>query len=76
MIISLPEQLKAARRELGKREKHYPEWVRCGRMSDEKARYEIECMKAIIKTLDTQLDLFEVSEEMKRGSSGQGQPLG
>lgn len=49
---TLDEQLQAARRELAMRQRVYPGWVGKKRMTQEKADHEIECMKAIVETLE------------------------
>lgn len=50
-VVSLPEQIVAARREVGLRERVYPRWIAAGKMTQEKADAEIAAMKAILATL-------------------------
>lgn len=47
----LNELVACAERELGKRQKFYPNWVRDGRMKDSDAQSEIAKMEAIVETL-------------------------
>jgi cytochrome c556 len=48
---TLDEQIQCARRELGMRERVYRRWVQMGKMTQNNADYEIECMNAILTTL-------------------------
>lgn len=43
------DKCACAERELQMRQRVYPRWVQIGKMSAEKARYEIECMRAIVE---------------------------
>ena len=61
---TLTEQLACARRELALRRNTYPKWVASGRMKPEAATHETECMEAIVNTLQHQVWLAEVSQEM------------
>lgn len=49
---TLTEQITCAKRELAMRQGCYPKWVAGKRLTQEKADHEIECMKAIIDTLE------------------------
>ena len=60
------DQLACAERELALRRNVYPGWVKSGRMQQAKADFETAAMAAIVQTLERQLMLWEVSEEMKR----------
>lgn len=62
---SLLDQLAAARRELALRRNAYPKWIASGRMSESMAQHEIECMEAIVASIQKLKLLAEVSEEMK-----------
>jgi hypothetical protein len=67
-VKTISEQLDAARRELGMRQRVYPGWVNSGKMTREKAEHETDCMRDIVATLETLKMLREVSEEMKKGT--------
>ena len=55
-IITLHDQLDAAERELSRRRAMYPELVRIGKQSQEKADYEITLMDAICGTLRLRIE--------------------
>jgi len=50
-MTSINDQIKCVRREIAMRERVYPKWVANARMSVNKARQEIETMKAVERTL-------------------------
>jgi hypothetical protein len=52
MSVSIPDQIKCARRELAMRERVYPRWVQDGRMKQDAADREMAAMAAIVKTLE------------------------
>lgn len=52
MALPLSEQIDAAKRELGMRQRVYPRFVEQGRMRQAKADYEIGAMADIIRTLE------------------------
>jgi len=62
--IGYEAQLACARRELALRQRCYPRWIESRRMTQEKADIEIECMAAIVKTLEKLKHLKEVGDEM------------
>lgn len=62
---TLTDQLACVRRELALRKNVYPNWVRNGRMTREKAHHEIECMEAVVATLEKMKNLEEISNEIK-----------
>jgi hypothetical protein len=43
------DKLNCAERELKMRQRVYPHWVDAGKMSSQKAAYELECMAAIVE---------------------------
>jgi hypothetical protein len=49
--IPLSEQLRVVNRELAMRKRLYPEWVRQGRIKEDRARYLIEVFEALQATL-------------------------
>lgn len=51
--MSIMSMISCARRELRMREAYYPERVRRGVMSPEKAQHEIDAMRAICELLDS-----------------------
>jgi len=57
--------LACARRELSLRTNVYPNWVEGGRMTAEKARYEIECLQSICNTLEKLKMLGEVADSLQ-----------
>lgn len=61
----LSEQLTSAKRELALRRNAYPKWVANGRMSQAAADHEIECMEAVVESIQKLKWLEEVSEEMR-----------
>jgi len=50
--VSLGEQFDCAVRELDKRQRLYPRWVKEGKLNELKAQREIDAMEAIVRTLD------------------------
>lgn len=61
---SLDQMLACVAREINKRKSVYPRWVQEGRMTEEAARYEIECMECVYRMLFRARELQQVSEEM------------
>jgi hypothetical protein len=51
--VSLGEQIRCAERELEKRRRLYPRWVREGKLNELKAEQEIEAMAAVVRTLES-----------------------
>lgn len=64
--VSLTNQLKAAQRELAKRERMYPRWVREGKLKAPVADHEIRSMEAIVLTLEKLIALDETTQAMKK----------
>ena len=62
---TMEQMVDCARREFNLRQKVYPKWVEGGRMTAEKAAYEIACMESIFYTLFRLKELQDASEEMK-----------
>lgn len=58
------ELLKCAKRELALRETNYQKWVKEGRLKQDKADYELECMSDIVALLERQVMLWETTKEM------------
>jgi hypothetical protein len=52
MTVSLPDQIKCARRELAMRRNVYPKWVAGGRMKPDAADRELAGMEAIVASLE------------------------
>ena len=48
---TLDEQIACVSREIGMREHVYPRWVQAKKMSQNKADYELECMRVVLLTL-------------------------
>lgn len=55
-MYTLEQQLACAKRELSMREKVYPRWIGDERMTESEATHEIECMQAIVATLQRLVD--------------------
>ena len=51
MPISLEQQIKCVGREIGLRRNVYPKFLMSGRITQEKADYEIAAMEAVLATL-------------------------
>lgn len=62
---SLTEQLAAARRELAMRQRVYPKWINAGKLTPAKATHEVDCMDAIVQTLERALELETISAELR-----------
>jgi len=54
--VTLDQQIACARREIGMRERVYPNWVKAGRMRPDKADAELLAMRAILATLESLRD--------------------
>ena len=59
MFFTLQEKIDCAKRELQKRRTYYPRMIHEGRLSEEKAKYEIACMESIVETLQNQLPVVQ-----------------
>ena len=64
-MITLKKQLDCARRELALRHSVYPVWVGKGKITQERADYELVAMASIIDTLEKLVMLEDVSIEMR-----------
>lgn len=51
MTVSIDDQVKCVRRELGMRHRVYAKWVEGKRMTQDAANKEIEAMQAVLDTL-------------------------
>lgn len=54
------QQIECVRREIAMRERVYPNWIAAKKLKQEKADYEIACMKSVLATL---LDLHQSVEQ-------------
>ena len=61
--VSLEDQIKSVRREIGMRERVYPNWVSQRKMSPTKADDEIAAMRAVLATLES-LRWIPISERL------------
>jgi len=52
-MTTLKEQIECVERELEKRRRLYPRWIREGKLNELKATREIESMNAVLGTLNT-----------------------
>ena len=48
---TLDEQIACVSREIAIRQSVYPKWVQAGKMTRNKMDYELECMRAVMLTL-------------------------
>jgi len=64
-MTTLKEQIECVERELEKRRRLYPRWIREGKLNELKATREIESMTAVLGTLNTlrQPDLIQNNPE-------------
>jgi hypothetical protein len=51
MTVSIDDQIKCVRRELGMRHRVYAKWVEGGRMKQDAADKELAAMQAVLDTL-------------------------
>lgn len=61
MSIGIDEQIACAKRELALRQRVYPAFVDRKKITADKASYEIEAMKAVLKTLETLKDMGAIA---------------
>jgi hypothetical protein len=52
MTVSLEDQIKCIQREIGMRERVYPNLIGAGKMRHDKAEQEIAHMRAVLTTLE------------------------
>jgi hypothetical protein len=52
MTVSLEDQITCVKREIGMRERVYPNWVVARKMTGHKAQLEIAHMRAVLETLE------------------------
>ena len=57
------DQLAAVTRELELRRRVYPKWMQEGRISEAKARHEIDCFEAAVATLQKLVWIQEIADE-------------
>lgn len=62
--ISLQNQLACAQRELAKRQRCYPKWIREGKLKQPVADYELKAQEAIVSTLEKLCSLEETTNWM------------
>lgn len=51
--MNIEEQIKCVEREIGQRKRVYPRLVQRETMTERKAQYEIACMEAVLRTLNS-----------------------
>lgn len=61
MNIGIEEQIACAKRELALRQRVYPSFVDRKKITADKATYEIEAMKAVLKTLEAIKDIGAIA---------------
>lgn len=54
MTIPIEQQIRCVEREIRMRERVYPRWTAAGKMKPENAEYEIEAMRAVLRTLQAE----------------------
>jgi hypothetical protein len=62
--ITLEEQIRAAKREMGLRRKLYPGFIQRGTMTQDEATYQLACQAAIIVTLTRRLEQDQEHRQM------------
>lgn len=62
--FTFKQQIECVEREIAMRERVYPNWVAQGKLRQEKANYQIGCMRAVLRSLES---LNRQYEEMKNG---------
>ena len=60
MTVSLEDQIRCVKREIGMRKRVYPRWVESKKMTEAKAAEEIASMEAVLETL-----LYVLAEEAR-----------
>lgn len=64
--MTLDEQIKCVKREIDYRKRLYPIWVQNGKMTQNDANYQIECMECVLNSLVVlhkfQLDIIAKDE--------------
>ena len=65
--MTLEEQIRCVKREIDYRKRLYPVWVQNGKMTQNDANYQIECMECVLSSLVVlhkfQLDIIAKSKE-------------
>lgn len=51
--ITLEQQIACVKREISMRERVYPRWILAGKLSEGKAEFELEAMKAVLASLES-----------------------
>ena len=59
----LEQQIKCVEREIGMRQRVYPNWINAKKMSAGKAEYEITMMQEVLKSLKQNAQLKELLKE-------------
>lgn len=66
--MTLEEQIKCVKREIDYRKRLYPVWVQNGKMTQNDANYQIECMECVLNSLVVlhkfQLDIIAKNEKL------------
>ena len=60
MPVSLEDQIRCVKREIGMRKRVYPRWVESKKMTEAKSAEEIASMEAVLETL-----LYVLAEEAR-----------
>ena len=64
--MTLDEQIRCVKREIDYRKRLYPVWVQNGKMTQNDANYQIECMECVLNSLVVlhkfQLDIIAKNE--------------
>jgi hypothetical protein len=53
---TIEQQMACVKREIAMRKNVYPKWVMSGRMKPEAADHEINCLIAVLRSLETLVD--------------------
>lgn len=60
----LEQQIRCVEREIGMRQRVYPNWINAKKMSAGKAEYEIQMMQEVLKSLKQNAELKETNEAL------------
>lgn len=65
--MTLEEQIKIVKREIGYRKRLYPVWIQNGKISQQEADYQIDGMECVLNSLAVlrkfQLDILSKNQE-------------
>ena len=62
----LEQQIRCVEREIGMRQRVYPNWINAKKISAGKAEYEVQMMQEVLKSLKQNAQLKELLKECKQ----------